>query len=96
MKNPEVKTLRPELTQEVLLVLVQPAHSLHQLPLLAAAFVVDKVPGEDFLQLSDAEQLDVIETAEVGQGGPATRNRGLLRVPGLNRRHKLKTQDFQG
>lgn len=40
----------------VLLVLpVQAVHSLQQLPLLAAARVVDKVPGKDLFELADRE-----------------------------------------
>lgn len=73
------------LTQQVLLVLVQTPHSLHQLPLLTAAFVVHEVPGQDFLQLPDTERLDVIQAGQVGQRCPAARNRGLFGVPGLNR-----------
>lgn len=73
------------LTQQALLVLVQAPHSLHQLPLLTAAFVVHKVPGQDFLQLPDTERLDVIQAGQVRQRRPAAGNRGVFGVPGLNR-----------
>lgn len=53
------------LTQQVLLVLVQPGHSLHQLPFLTAAFVVDEVPGQDFLQLPNAERLNIVHAVQV-------------------------------
>lgn len=60
---------RKELTGlSVLLVLpVQPVHSLQQLPLLAAAGVVDEVPGQDLLELADGEVFDGLLGVQVRQ-----------------------------
>lgn len=45
---------------------VEPVHSLQQLPLLAAARVVDKVPGQDLLQLTDGQVFDGLLVVQVG------------------------------
>lgn len=79
------------LTQQVLLVMIQSGHSLHQLPLLTATFIVHKVPGEDFFQLSDTQCLNVIDTAQVRQRRPATCNLWLLGIPGLNQNKQIQT-----
>lgn len=44
---------------------VQSPHSLHQLPLLTATGKVDKIPGQDFLQLSHSELLHVVHARQV-------------------------------
>jgi len=62
--------------------IVEAGDAFHQLPLLTAAHEVDKVARQDLLQLANAQTLDVLHAAQVGQGGgPALRWRGLLRVP---------------
>lgn len=55
--EPESTNHKAELTGlPVLLVLpVESVHSFQQLPLLAAAGIVDEVPGEDLLELADGE-----------------------------------------
>ena len=63
---------------------VEAGDALHQLPLLTAAHEVDKVARQDFLELTDAETLDVFHTAQVREGGgPGLRGHGLFRVPRL-------------
>lgn len=52
-------------TQKSLLLLVQSSHSFHQLPFLTAASEVHKISCKDFLQLSDAEKLNVTQAAQV-------------------------------
>ena len=55
----------------VLLVLsVESMHSLQQLPLLAAARVIDKVLGENLFQLSDGEVLYRLFIVQIRQRGP--------------------------
>lgn len=55
----------------VLLVLsVESVHSLQQLPLLAAAGVIDKVPGENLFQLADGEVLYRGFVVQIGQWRP--------------------------
>lgn len=52
----------------VLLVLpVQSVHSLQQLPLLAAAGVVDEVPGEDLFELADREVFYCLLVVQIRQ-----------------------------
>lgn len=65
---------------------VEAGDSLHQLPLLAAAFEVDKVPGQNFLQLPHAQRVHVVLAGQVRQRRPAARRRFpnvLLGVPSL-------------
>lgn len=45
-------------------------HSLQQLPLLAAAGVIDKVPGENLFQLADGEVLYRLFIVQIRQRGP--------------------------
>lgn len=45
-------------------------HPLQQLPLLAAAGVIDKVPGENLFELSHGEVLDRLFVVQIGQRGP--------------------------
>lgn len=45
-------------------------HALQQLPLLAAARVIDEVPGENLFKLSDGEVLYRLFIVEIGQRGP--------------------------
>lgn len=45
-------------------------HSLQQLPLLAAARVIDKVPGENLFQLSDGEVFYRLFIVQIRQRGP--------------------------
>lgn len=56
-KSTEATNHKAELTGlPVLLVLpVESVHSFQQLPLLAAAGIIDEVPGEDLLELADGE-----------------------------------------
>ena len=68
------------LVLEVLLVVVEAGDPLHQLPLLAAALVVDKVAGQDLFQLAHAQALDVLNAAQVRQRGPPAGDQGLLVV----------------
>lgn len=49
---------------------VESMHSLQQLPLLAAARVIDKVPGENLFQLADREVLYRLFVVEIRQRGP--------------------------
>ena len=63
---------------------VEAGDALHQLPLLTAAHKVDKVVRQDFLELTDAETLDVFHAAQVREGGgPGLRGQSLVRVPRL-------------
>lgn len=45
-------------------------HSLQQLPLLAAAGVIDKVPGENLFQLTDGEVFYRLFVVQIRQRGP--------------------------
>ena len=68
----------------VLLVLsVESVHSLQQLPLLAAARVIDKVPGKNLFQLADGEVLYGLFIVQIRQRGPdpPLRRRTDLRPP---------------
>lgn len=60
---------------------VEAMHALQQLPLFAAARVVDKVPGEDFLQLANRQPLNGVLVVQIGQRGadPPLRGRDRLR-----------------
>lgn len=62
---------------------VEASDPLQQLPLLTAAFVVDEVAGEDFLQLAHGERVDVPDARQVRQGGLPAQHRVLLGVTGL-------------
>lgn len=68
------------LVLEVLLVVVEAGDPLHQLPLLAAAFVVDKVAGQDLLELAHAQALDILHAVQVRQRGSAAGHQDLLAV----------------
>lgn len=68
---------------EPLLVLVQPRHPLHQLPLLAAALVIDEVAGQDLLQLPHGQTFNVPQVGEVRQGSPPAWDKAVLRVDRL-------------
>ena len=48
---------------------VESMHSLQQLPLLAAAGVIDKVPSENLFQLTDREVLYRLFIVEIRQRG---------------------------
>lgn len=55
---------------------VESMHSLQQLPLLAAARVIDKVPGENLFQLADGQvfyRLLVVEIRQRGSDPPLCR-----------------------
>lgn len=59
---------------------VQSVHSLQQLPLLAAAGVIDKIPSQDFLQLADGEVFNrvfVVQIRERGSDPPLSRRTDL-------------------
>lgn len=57
---------------ESFLVLVQPRHPLHQLPLLTAALVVDEVASQDLFQLPHSQTFNVPQVSQVRQrGSPA-------------------------
>lgn len=62
---------------------VEASDPLQQLPLLTAAFVVDEVAGEDFLQLPHRERVDVPDARQVGQGHLPAQHQVILRVTGL-------------
>lgn len=49
---------------------VESVHSLQELPLLAAARVIDKVPGKNLFQLSDREVLYRLFIVQIRQRGP--------------------------
>lgn len=49
---------------------VESMHSLQQLPLLAAARVIDKVPGENLFQLADGEVFYRLFIVQIRQRGP--------------------------
>lgn len=62
---------------------VETSDPLQQLPLLTAAFVVDEVAGEDFLELSHGERVDVPDARQVRQGRLPAQHQVILRVTGL-------------
>jgi len=80
------RTAAPTWFPVLLRLSVEPADSLHQLPLLTAARVVDKVPGQDLLQLPDRQALDVPRAWEVRQwgSGPAACLRANLSMEVVN------------
>lgn len=63
---------------EALLVLVQPRHPLHQLPLLTAALVVDEVTRQDLLQLPHGQTFNVLQVGQVRQRGPPAWDEAVL------------------
>lgn len=62
---------------------VEAGDPLQQLPFLTAAFVVDEVAGEDFLQLPHRECVDVPDAGQVRQGGLPAQHQVILGVTGL-------------
>lgn len=61
----------------VLLILpVESMHSLQQLPLLTAARVIDKVPGQNLFQLAHGKVLYRLLVVQVRQRGPDPPLRG--------------------
>lgn len=54
----------------MLILSVESVHSLQQLPLLAAARVIDKVPGENLFQLADREVFYRLLIVQIRQRGP--------------------------
>lgn len=65
------------------LLFVEASDPLQQLPLLTAAFVVDEVAGEDFLQLSHGERVDVPDARQVRQRGLPAQHQVILGVSRL-------------
>lgn len=65
------------------LLFVEASDPLQQLPLLTAAFVVDEVAGEDFLELAHGERVDVPDARQVRQGGLPAQHQVILRVTRL-------------
>lgn len=63
---------------ESFLILVEPSHPLHQLPLLTAALIVDKVASQDLLQLPHGEAFNVLQVGQVRQGGPPAWDEAVL------------------
>lgn len=63
---------------EAFLVLVQPRHPLHQLPLLTAALVGDEVASQDLLQLPHTQTFNVLQLGQVRQGGSSARDKAVL------------------
>jgi len=49
---------------------IQSMHPLQQLPLLTAAGVIDKVPGENLFQLADGEVFYRLFVVQIRQRGP--------------------------
>lgn len=72
-QNPDAETEQTKALTglPVLLILsVEPVHSLQQLPLLAAARVIDEVPGENLFQLADGEVFYRLLVVQIRQRGP--------------------------
>lgn len=86
-RNPESTNPKAELTGlPVLLVLpVQSVHSFQQLPLFTAAGIVDKVPGEDLLELADREVLYRLLVVQI---------RERCSDPPLGRRTDLQPKEY--
>lgn len=72
-QNPDAETEQTKALTglPVLLILsVESVHALQQLPLLAAARVIDEVPGEDLFQLADGEVFYRLLVVQIRQRGP--------------------------